>query len=73
MSNVHVLFTGIKHKLFVSFVYCVVGQVNIGIFEILLTWPFIALSGKTGQPLLIDVDPHWITSVDENVDSHIEL
>ena len=73
MANIHVGLTSIKHKIFIALIYCIVCEMHISIFQIFLLWLLVNLCCKSRQTLLIDIDPHWIATINKYIDTHIEF
>jgi hypothetical protein len=73
VADVHVVLAGIEDELLVGLIDGVVGEVDEVVLQVLLPGPLVGLGGEPGQPLLVDVDPHWVAPVDQHVDAHVEL
>jgi hypothetical protein len=63
----------IEDILGVIFVYSIIGEMHVQILQIFLICRLVLLSGKSDQPLIIDVHPQRVTTGNQRINPQIEL
>lgn len=55
------------------FVYCIICEMHVNISHIARFWWLVWFGGKTSEPFVKKVNSHWINSIEQDIDSEIEL
>ena len=73
MTDVHPLRTAVEYKFGIFLVDCIVGEMDVSLFKVVLVWSNIRFSCKSSQTFLIDIEPEGTDSTNKNIDSEIKL
>ena len=73
MAFIHYLFAGIKDKVFIFPIYCIVSEMHATIFDVSIVNFFIFLSCKPAQSLIINENSDWVDPHNEYINSEVEF